>query len=85
MLNLVIIQNQNNLTINLKQGKKTIDHESLTIARNLDTLLIIALDNILSRNTIDKLLLRVLRIQGKVREKTVSGMIIKTVKAGLRV
>ncbi len=83
-MNLVlIIGNSNQLTIQLRLGNKVVDSEGLTIARNLDTLLIVSLDNLLARNRIDRLSLRTLKIQGKLEAEAVSGMIIRTIKSGL--
>lgn len=69
----------------LKSGRGIIDHEDLTISRNLDTLLIRAIDKILSRNRIGKLYLRTLEIPAKLKDGAVSNMIIRTIKAGLEV
>lgn len=71
--------------MSLKLGNKVIDCESLTISLNLDTLLITAIDKLLTRNKIDQLSLKSLKMLGKIRSEAVSGMIIKTVKAGLEV
>lgn len=79
------LKNQNNLTLQLRQGNLVIDQEDLTISQYLDTLLITAIDKILLRNSIDRLSLKSLDIRGKIKPETVSGMIIKVLKAGIGV
>lgn len=82
---ILTIKNQDIIKIQLKIGSKTIDQESLTISRNLDTLLISAIDKILSKNKIDRLSLKSLEIPTKLKDGTVSSMIIRTIKSGLEV
>ena len=79
----LILKNQNRLTIQLKRGNKAIDEESLTISQNLDNMLIRAIDNIAVRNTIERISLKTLKIQGKSRPEATSSMIIKAVRSGL--
>ncbi len=79
------IQNQDNLTVQLKRGNKHLDREDLTISRNLDTLLIRAIDKILSRNKIGRLSLKSLEIPAKLKDEAISNMILKTIKVGLGV
>ena len=71
--------------IYLKGKRGIVDHEDLTISRNLDTLLIRAIDKILSRNRISRLSLRTLEIPAKLKDGAVSNMILKTTKVGLEV
>lgn len=71
--------------LDLKGGRGLIDRECLTISRNFDTLLIVAIDNILSRNRIDRLSLKSLEIPTKLKDGTISAMILKTIKTGLEV
>ena len=71
------------IKLNLLAGKKSIDHGDLTISQDLDTLLIVTIDKLLAKNRIDRLSLKRLEIQGKMRLGAVSSMIIKTVKSGL--
>ena len=82
---ILTIQNKNNLKIQFKEGRKLIDHEDLTISHNLDTLLIRAIDKILSRNRISRLSLITLEIRAKLKDGAVSNMILRTAKAGLEV
>jgi len=62
-----------------------IDSEGLTINHRFDTLLIVAIDKLLAKNKIDRLLLKSLKIRGETGDGAVSGMIIKTVKTGLEI
>lgn len=71
-----------NENIKNAQGSR-FSRAGLTINKNLDTLLIVVIDNILSRNNIDRLSLKTLEIKGKVSDGAVSSMVIQTVKAGL--
>ena len=82
---ILTIKKENNLVIELKQGRKFVARENLTIDRNLDTLLITAIDKILSRNRIDRLSLRTLEIPGKLKDEAVSAMILKTIKTALEI
>ena len=82
---ILTIQNKNNLKIQFKEGRKLINHEDLTISHNLDTLLIRAIDKILSRNRISRLSLITLEIPAKLKDGAVSNMILRTAKAGLEV
>ena len=84
MMNLILIlKNQNKLTIQLKQGDKIIDHKPLTISQGFDTLLISSIDKILVKNKIDRLSLKTFKIQGKLKPETVSSMILSTTISGL--
>ena len=71
------------VTIWLKRGDKRIGHETLTISQNLDNMLIKSIDNMLVKNKIDRLSLKSLEIQGKMRPEAVSSMVIKTIGSGL--
>ena len=73
------------LLIHLKQGRKVIDHQSLTISTNLDTLLITAIDKLLAKNRIERLSLKKAGIKGKFKPGAVSSMIIKTVVMALQI
>ena len=80
---ILVIKNENELTLQLKEGVRVIDEESLTISQNLDNMLIRAIDNIAVRNTIERISLKTLKIQGKSRPEATSSMIIKAVRSGL--
>lgn len=82
---ILTIKNENSVQIYLKQGRNVIDQEDLTISHNLDTLLIGVIDKILSRNRISRLSLKRLEIPAKLKNGTVSNMILKTIKVGLKV
>ncbi len=82
---LLNIKNQSIIEIQLIKNKHIIDVAHLTISRNLDTLLIRAIDKVLSRNRIDRLSLIILEIPTKLKDEAVSNMIIRTTKAGLEV
>ena len=71
------------LILELTKKGKVLSEENLTISRNLDTMLIIALDRILSRNRIGRLSLKNVKIGGKIRSGTVSSMIIHSVSKAL--
>ena len=77
------IKDRNNIALQLKDSARLIDEESLTISQGLDTLLIRALDNIISRNRIDRLSLNNLGIMGKIDDHAIWGMILETVKIAL--
>ena len=76
----ILIQDQRKLTLQLKEGRRLVGQEDLTINRNLDTLLITTIDKILVRNNIDRLSLKSMEIRGKMRDTAVSGMILQTIK-----
>ena len=80
---ILTIKNQNSLVIQLRAGKRSIDNEHLTVSQNLDTLLIRAIDNLMTRNRIDRLSLKALEIRGNMRPGAVSSMILGAVKSGL--
>ena len=81
----LIIKNQNNITIELRENNKSIDHEDLTINQNLDNMLITAIDRLLIKNRINRLSLKSFKIPDKIRPEAVSSMIIKTVKTALEI
>lgn len=78
------IKNQKTLNIRLKEGRAVKDEEDLTISQGFDILLIRVLDNLLSRNKIDRLSIESVEIQGKVEGGSVSGMVLKTIKNALK-
>ena len=82
---LISVKNENLLEVTLKNSGIVIDHLSLTVSQNLDTLLIRTIDNIVERNRISRLSLKTYIIQGKMRPGSVSALIIKMIKAGLEV
>lgn len=57
----------------------------LTISQDLDNMLIIAIDNLLSRNIIDRLSVKSVEIQGKMQDTAISSMIIRTVRNALQI
>ena len=82
---ILIIKNENELIFRLKEGVRVIDEESLTISQNLDNMLITAIDKLAIRNTIERISLKTLKIQGKSRPEATSSMIIKAFRSGLEV
>lgn len=85
-MNLTIqLKKDHTLLIQLKQGRKVIDHKNLTISTNLDTLLITAIDKLLAKNKIEGLSLKNAGIKGKLKPRAVSSMIIKTVVNALQI
>jgi len=82
---LLNIKNQATIEMQLLKNKHIIDVVHLTVSRNLDTLLIRAIDKILSRNRISRLSLKSLEIPAKLKDGAVSNMILKTTKVGLEV
>lgn len=79
------IKNENSAELYLKQGRKAIGNESLTISQDFDTLLIKSIDKLLASTRIDRLSLKALEIQGKMRPGAVSFMILKTISSALRI
>lgn len=73
------------VTLELKQGSRTLGREDLTISRNLDKLLITSIDKLANKNKIDRLSLKTLEIRGNLKVGAVSGMVMKAIKAALRV
>lgn len=73
------------VSIELRRGASVIDKEDLTISQGFDTLFIRVLDNILSRNSIDRLSLKSMEIQGKMREGAISSMILLTIKNAFKI
>jgi len=62
-----------------------LDELHLTISRNLDTLLIGSIDNLVTKNKIDRLSLKTMKILGNMRPGAVFSMIVKTIVNGLGV
>ncbi len=73
------------ISVELWNTGNLIDQESLTISRDLDILLIRAIDNIVVRNRIGRLSLNKLGIEGKIEGQALWGMVLKTVKEGIGV
>lgn len=71
------------IEIKLKKGNRILDELHLTITRNLDNMLITAIDKLLAKNRIDRLSLKTLEIQGEMGPGAVSSMILKTIKSAL--
>ena len=82
---ILTIKNEKELTIQLKEGNRVVDHEYLTIGQDFDSMLIATIDNMIVRNRIDRLSLEVEEIQGKIRAESVSGMILQSVISGLQI
>jgi len=82
---IIIIQNQDNLVIQLKNGRNVLSTLNLTINQNLDTLLIRAIDNLIAKNRIDRLSLKALEIRGNMRFGAVSSMVLRTIQSGLKI
>ncbi len=86
MVNIVFdIKTEGIVCIQLKRGRLIIAHKSLTISQAFDNMLITALDKLLEDNNIEKLSIKSVEIAGKMNDKTLSAMILKTVKNALRV
>jgi hypothetical protein len=85
MIKLIIqIQDKDSLIFMLKKGAKVLDRESLTVLRGFDNISLGSIDKLLARNKIDKTTLKNIEIAGKIDEKSISGMIIKTMVEGFR-
>ena len=82
---ILTIQNQNELLIQLKEGRRLVADDYLTISQNLDTLLIRAIDNLMVKNRIDRLSLKTMEIRGNMKLGAVSSMILRTIRSGLAV
>lgn len=83
--NLKLEIKDSDLTVFLKNGPKILDQASLTISRNLDTLLIALIDKILVKNKIGRLSIKAFKLVGKRDKKAVSGIISKTIETGLNI
>ena len=81
----LIIKSNNQVALHLKQEERVIDELYLTISQDFDRLLIIAIDKLLTKNRINRLSLKTMNIQGKLRPEAVSSMILQTVGAALEV
>ena len=80
-----IIKSNNQVALHLKQEERVIDELYLTISQDFDRLLIIAIDKLLTKNRINRLSLKTMNIQGKLRPEAISSMIIQAVKVALEV
>lgn len=69
----------------LYNGDSLIDKEYLTRSQDFDILVVKALDNILSRNKIDRRLIEEVEITGQTDPGSLSTMILSTFKKGLEV
>lgn len=82
MVKLILnIQNDKKVSLQLKRGSILLDELHLTVSQGFDTLLIRTIDKLLVRNRIDRLSLKSVQIQGKLRPGAVSSMTIKTIKS----
>ncbi len=72
------------LKIELKKGENTLGNESLTISHGFDNILIDSIDKLLARHNIDKASLKNIEIAGKIDEKSISGMVIRSLAEALR-
>ena len=80
---ILTIKNEKELTIQLKEGNRVVDHEYLTIGQDFDNMLIATIDNMIVRNRIDRLSLKALEIRGYMKLGSVSSMILGTIMSGL--
>lgn len=79
------VNNRETIILQLKKGKHVFDELNLTTCYDLDTLLITAIDKLLTINRIDRLSLNTFKISNKIRPETTSGMLIKTIKTALEI
>jgi len=79
----LMLKEQNSLEIHLEGKGGKAGAESLTISQEFDKLLISSIDKIWIRNTMDRLSLKALKIEGKINKKAVFGIILGAVNAGL--
>jgi len=79
------IKEPNILNIQLIMGTKVFDETVLTISQGLDSMLIMALDNLVGRNKIERLSIKRAEIAGKLKDEALSDMILKTVKTALKI
>lgn len=77
------IKTSDKIEIILKQGRLVLDAESLTINQGFDNMLINTLDKLLRETKIDRMRLKSAEIQGKIKEKALWGMILKTILKAL--
>jgi hypothetical protein len=82
---ILTIKKNNTANLKLRAGNKVIGHEGLTLSQDFDNMLITSIDRLLKRNTIDRLSLKSLKIQGKIRLGSTSLMVMAAVKSGLEV
>lgn len=77
------IKTQNRVSIQLLQGKRVVGQQSLTISQGFDNMLITTLDKLLAEFKMDRLRLKSAQILGKVEDKALWGMILKTINQAL--
>ena len=77
------IKDHKTIIILLKVGKAIIGQESLTVSQEFDSMLIKALDKLVSGNKIDRLSLKTVEIAGKLETAATSAMILSAVKDAL--
>ena len=82
---ILIAKNNNIFELQLKAGNKVLGNDYLTPSQDFDTMLIVAIDRLLTKNKIDRLSLKSFKILGKTRPGAVSSMLIKTVKIALEI
>ena len=77
------IKNRENIEIQLKDRNRVVNKTHLTISQGFDILLISVLDNILSKNKIERLSLKSMEISGKVEPGALFGMVIQSIAKAL--
>ena len=73
------------INITLKQGKRVLGTRGLTISQAFDNILIATLDRLLDVSGINKLYLKKAEILGKIEDKALWAMILKTIKQAIEV
>ena len=79
------VKNRGVVQIQLKEGRRVIDEESLTVSQDFDSMLIRGLDKLLAKNNIERLLIKNVKIAGKMHPTAISAMVLKTVVSALGV
>lgn len=82
-LKLIFKIRESNLEILIKDGKLVLGQKALTISRGFDNLLITTLDNLIRDTKIDKLRIKTAQILGKMNNRSLSSMILKTVRQAI--
>ncbi|GEM_PF-2809913 len=82
---IIDVKTRGTVKIRLKQAGGSLCEESLTISQDFDNMLIRTLDKLLANNRIDRLLIKSVKIAGKMDSAAISAMIVSTIKNALKI
>ena len=77
------VKKHNKLAVQLRVGNEVLSSSCLTISQGFDNMLITALDKLLRGTRIDRICLKSSEIQGKIEDKALWGMVLKTISKAL--